>query len=163
MREDRGKIGGKGESRGEWLIRIQYIGSIGLYNSAARALDALWACVISPTTIYPLLTWGHDNKHQLCNQGIVPTPTHTLIVAQTRDTKESFFFCIPAQTTCIDTEEEDWKRDHVRYQSYSKPSLVPRPYFFLLLSLFINIIIIEEGLQSTWGSKERNGRTVKKK
>ncbi len=39
-------------------------------------------------------------------------------------------------------------------------SLVPRPYFFLLLSLF-NINYRREW--TTWGSKERNGRTVKKK
>ncbi len=40
-------------------------------------------------------------------------------------------------------------------------SLVPRPYFFLLLSLFININYRREW--TTWGSKERNGRTVLRK
>ncbi len=51
------------------------------YNSHALSVKTMH------TSFYISLlythTWGHDNKLQLRNQGIEPTPTHTPLGAQT--------------------------------------------------------------------------------
>ncbi len=52
-------------------------------------------CLCNIPHHYPLLTWGYDNKHQLCNQGIVPTPTHTLVAHQiVAQTKQQNHVCV---------------------------------------------------------------------